>query len=323
MKGREALRVLAEASSAQWGMVTTAQVAALGVSRLDLARLADSGQLIRLTHGVYRDTGAPADEFEALRAAWLSTDPRRTAAERLADDERGTVVSGPSAAWLHGIGDLSADRHEFTTPQRRQSQRAELRFRQRELAAQDVTIIDGLPVTGMERTVADLVEDRQDLSLVADVLRDAARKRSLDYRHLDDLLVPLAARRGFRKGDGAALRMRLMELAGIDALSVAKRISRTDLGPLVAAAAWPDFNKLIAAQMPNIDMSKFVTTNVTLPKVDMSKAIVASAMSNLDFSRFITHLVPKIDVSNVITADFLKAVEAAQVAAREADAPNG
>ena len=111
---------------------------------------------------------------------------------------------------------------------RRQSQRAEIRYRQRQLDSADVTIVNGLPVTTLERTVADLVEARTDLSLVADALGDAARMRQLDLNRLAELLAPLAARTGFRKDDGEALLARLMEFAGLDAAATAKRIAADD-----------------------------------------------------------------------------------------------
>ena len=56
-----------------------------------------------------------------------------------------------------------------------------------------MTITHGLPVTTIERTVTDLVEARTDLSLVADVVRDAAQTRRLDTNRLKELLGPLAA----------------------------------------------------------------------------------------------------------------------------------
>lgn len=217
-------------------MITTAQAGARGVSRLDLARLAGSGDLVRLAHGVYRDAGAPADEYEDLRAAWLSTDPARSAEARLRDEPASVVVTGASAAWLHRAGELLADRHEFTTPVRRQSQRAEIRYRQRQLGPVDVTIVSGLPVTTLERTVADLVGSRTDLSLVADVLSDAARMSRLDLDRLAALLAPLSARNGLRRGDGEALLGRLVEIAGLDLASLAREIaSSPQLGALVTA----------------------------------------------------------------------------------------
>lgn len=235
MNARDALRELAGLSVSQWGMATTAQATARGLSRVDLARLAGSGDLIRLAHGVYRDAGAPSDEYEDLRAAWLSTDPTRLAEARLDDGAAGVVVSGASAAWLHQIGELGADRHEFTAPVRRQSQRPEILYRQRQLDPAEVTIVGGLPVTTPERTIADLVEARTDLSLVADALGDAARTSHLDLERLAELLAPLAARNGFRKDDGDALLARLMELAGLDAAATAKRIATdNELAALVS-----------------------------------------------------------------------------------------
>jgi hypothetical protein len=224
-------------------MVTTAQAAEHGVQRLDLSRLARAGHLERLAHGVYRDAGAPSDEYQSLRAAWLAADPSRTAEARLRDLTGGIVVMGESAATLHGVGDLPADRHELSSPTRRQTQRPDVSFRQRQLEPADVTIAHGLPVTTIERTIADLVEARTDLSLVADVLRDGARARNLDTDHLADLLGPLAARNGHRKDDGTALLERLTALAGLDEASLAEAIGASEtLSALVAANSLARFD---------------------------------------------------------------------------------
>ena len=156
---------------------------------------------------------------------------------RIKDLANGVVVAGESAADLHGIGDFRALRHEFVSPARRQSQRSAIRYRQRTLDPGDVTLVDGLPVMTMERTIADLIEEVGDLSLVADALRDASRKRDLDLERLRSLLAPLAQRNGLKKGDGAALLDRLMEIAGIDSEAVARRVAAdASLGSRVAAS---------------------------------------------------------------------------------------
>ena len=90
----------------------------------------------------------------------------------------------------------------------------------------------GLPATTRERTIADLVEDRQDLSTVADALRDATRQSALDIERLTELLAPLARRNGCAAGDGAALLEKLARSAGIDEDSWARRIAEN--GPLMA-----------------------------------------------------------------------------------------
>jgi len=121
------------------------------------------------------------------------------------------------------------------------------------LNPRDVTLVEGLPVMTMERTISDLIEDVGDLSLVADALRDASRRRDLNLERLRTLLSPLAHRNGLRKGDGAALLDRLMEIAGIDPEAVARRVAAdASLGSRVAAS--------YVKGLSNEDIARLVTT---------------------------------------------------------------
>lgn len=233
MRTVDALRVLAELSASQWGLFTAAQARLFGVPRLDVARLAEAGHLERLAHGVYKAVGAPGDEFEDLRAVWLSTDPSRLASDRLGDAEYAVVVSGPSAAWLHGVGDLRPEPFEFTAATRRQSQRNELHYRVRALAATQIEIVQGLPATTLERTVADLLEARTDLSLMRQVIADAVHRRELNMDELAEQLGPASARYGFARNDGAAFLEALLVSAGVDVDSRAKALLETPLGHAV------------------------------------------------------------------------------------------
>lgn len=306
MKSEDALRVLAEITASQWGMVTSAQASMHGVTRLDLSRLAAAGHLKRLTHGVYIDSGAPSDQFDDLRAAWLSTEPKVMGEARIKNRENGVVVASTSAARLHDIGDLWADRHEFVSTKRRQSQRDEIRYRQRNLDQADVTLIDGLPTMTMERTITDLVEDVGDLSLVADALRDASLTRSLDLARLRELLGSMAERNGFKKGDGSALLNRLQEIAGIDLATVARRVAaNTSLGPLVAAnylgnLSKAGFDRLVMAPemqeaMRSIQESIAATLHNTLsPQVAALQPTIESLHANLVKSLGMDALVQKI-----------------------------
>ena len=194
--------MLAEITAYQWGMVTSAQAGAQGVTRLNLSRLAADGLLDRVMHGVYKMTSAPSDSLDPLRAAWLSTHPERLAYERRATDPNAVVIAGASAAHIHGIGDLWDERFDFISPVRRQTQRSEIRYRRRVLDTRDVSTVDGLPVLSVTATIADLAETVGDLSLVADALRDARRAHNLDTTRLSDLLDP-------------ATMTRLSELAGV------------------------------------------------------------------------------------------------------------
>lgn len=298
MKSREALRVLAEVSESQWGMVTSAQARARGVSHMNLTRLTESGDLIRLSHGVYRDAGAPSGQYEELRAAWLATEPASLAYERLSQRPESGVVSGESAARLHNMGDLRAMQSEFTTPTRKQTQRADVRYRTRVLPKQDITVREGLPTTTRERTIADLVEERNDLSIVGNALRDASRQSRLDVDRLTELLSPLAERNGHRKGDGDALLAELMRIAGINQESIAKQI-----------ASIPSLGGLIAVQylenLPKIDVTPILDSfaeqmAVALPRYRYDKQLraIATAMSEA-LSRIV---MPTLPDTNALTA---------------------
>lgn len=256
MKARSALRALAEVTAYQWGMVTSAQASMHGVTRLDLSRLASEGLLERLAHGVYKDAGAPGDQFDDLRAAWLSTVPKQLAYERSKNPTGDVVFAGASAARLHGIGDLWDRRHDFIAPTRRQSQRAQIRYRQRALDPRDITIVEGLPTLTLEATIADLFNAEADLRHIADTLRDAARTRRLDLAQLEELLAPYAARNGLRKGDGAGLLRHLMELAGLDVDSLARVLARSPTYSTLAEVA-----KLIG----NVDAFIGTTTKADVP----------------------------------------------------------
>ena len=216
MKMAAVLRVLAGITAQQWGLVTSAQASLHGVTRLNLSRLTESGHLERLAHGIYRNAGTPSTPFTDLQTAWLSTDPKLLAEQRLRDRAAGVVVAGASAARLHDIGTRWATHLEFVCSQRCQSQRPEIRYRQRNLDPRDVTLVHGLPTMTIERTIADLVEEAGELSLVSDTLRSAALTHNLDLARLRELLAPLAGRNGLKKNDGGMLLCRLLQLAGID-----------------------------------------------------------------------------------------------------------
>lgn len=289
MKMEAGIRALAEVTAYQDGMVTSAQARELAVDRLTLARLADAAHLVRLAHGVYRDAGAPSGEHDDLRAAWLSTEPQRLAEERLRDSPVKVVIAGESATMLHQIGDFYASRHEFVVAERRQTQRPEIRYRRRELDPADITVVEGMPVMTIERTIADLVEERQDLSLVADALRDATHLRNLDLDHLRELLDPLAHRNGHARGDGDALLNQLMRIAAIDNVTKARRIAADpELGPRVVWSFLERIQPNIAFATPEV-ASAFQELSGQLaslaPHVNLPPLV--SSASVFDFSQYV------------------------------------
>jgi predicted transcriptional regulator of viral defense system len=211
MKAVEIDLILGDLSAGQWGMLTATQARVRGVSRSNLAHREHDGRLERLAHGVYRQASAPASPLDDVRAAWLSTDPAKLAHERVGYTD--TVLGSAAAALVHGIGDIDPRPYRILTRDRRQTQRQEILYSQRQLDPEDVTTREGMPVTTVERTIADLLRDYGDVSLVADALRDAARVRDLDHERLAKLLAPLAHRYGHPAGHGDELLERLLQAA--------------------------------------------------------------------------------------------------------------
>jgi hypothetical protein len=215
MQATHAAVALAELASGQWGLLTTPQAEHVGVSRVQLSRLTQAGLLHRLSHGIYALRGAETSEHLEVRAAWLALDPTRMASDRLKDGPTGAVASHTSAADLYGFGDLDADHHEFIVPARKQTRRPDLRLHLGSLRDDEITLIDGLPVTKPARIVIDLLTTGHDGEHVAGVLAGAIRARAIDVSQLAPCLAPFAARLGFAAHDWQGLLDHLLELGGV------------------------------------------------------------------------------------------------------------
>ena len=146
------LGVLAER---RWGMFTTAQAEAVGVSRKQLVRMTASGVLERLTQGVYRMAGSPPQDHENIYATWLAlggatSRPTETGAPAL-------VAAGVTAAVVHDIGDFFLDGIDFIVGSRKTTRLPDVRLRIRPLTPADTTSVNGLPTLTIERTITDLL----------------------------------------------------------------------------------------------------------------------------------------------------------------------
>ncbi|QGU08748.1 hypothetical protein COCCU_14290 (plasmid) [Corynebacterium occultum] len=175
--------------SSQWGLITSAQARDLGVDRLWLSRMRARGRLQRIRHGVYAVPSARFGPWQDLQAAWLATEASSPAENRV-EAEDPVVVSHVSAAGVHGLGDLLAARHEFSSPARRQTTQQDLRFHRCEVPAGDITWVEGLPVTSVARTVGDLAAQAIDFDHLATVVRDAVEDHHVSTDELAERLFP-------------------------------------------------------------------------------------------------------------------------------------
>jgi hypothetical protein len=188
----EAVRVLEEYAAAQHGYVTRAQAARVRVGDVLLLRLVADGYLERWEHGIYRFRGSPDLLWAGVWVAWLRLDPEHDAVERARHPTE--IARGPTAASVYAIGDLQPEPYEFWTVSRRRVRRPEVRLRTGRLPDEDIAVVEGLPVTTPERTVADMVADGYDLGHVRDTIRDGIHGRLLDRSGLPERLGTVLTR---------------------------------------------------------------------------------------------------------------------------------
>jgi hypothetical protein len=196
MKRAEALVTLGELATGQHGLITSAQAKDLGVDGVTLLRLREAALLENVGWGVYRLPGAAVPSHLDIRVAWLRLDPAQPAWNR---DGRGTkdgVVSHRSACLLHELGDIPAPKIELTVPGRLTTREpwVELHQASGPIDPVDIVVVDGLPVTSVERTVVDLLEDGADAGHVGGVIADAEHRRLVDLDALAPRVERFAAR---------------------------------------------------------------------------------------------------------------------------------
>jgi predicted transcriptional regulator of viral defense system len=244
MSQLEHIAKLTEIASSQWGLFTTAQAKRVGVERVQLSRLADRKMIERHAFGVYRISGAPASRFVDIQVAWLSTDPNKLAEERLAERQNSVVVGGHTAAYLYDAGSLWPTPYLFITPIRRQTQRPEIVFRKRDLAERDIVVIDGIPVTSPEYTIAMLAAEGEDASHIAEVVYAMSKTHTVDKDYLEQLVSPYAKRYGYQNRDGKAFVQYLFQGA---TLSIAKSFAESFQESVEALIGSPVMERLSRA----------------------------------------------------------------------------
>ena len=163
------LRALKDVSTSQWGIVTTALAEKVGVSRLALSRMADRGELQRISHGIYRLTDTPVEDNDSLIVTWISTDPTVPAVNRR--EEPKIIVGGMTAAYLWGCASVLEQPYQFYSKVRKQTQHKELVYHQKNFSADDVRLIDGMPVARVEFVIADLIHRDDCFAQLAEVLK--------------------------------------------------------------------------------------------------------------------------------------------------------
>jgi predicted transcriptional regulator of viral defense system len=178
-------RALAELAGRQWGVVSLAQLRALGIGARAVQLRAETGRLRRVHRGVYAVGGAVVPR----EGRWL--------AAVLACGE-GAVLSHVSAAVHWNLLQYDAPRPEVTAPASRRGVPGIRLHRSRSLDAQDTTNHQGIPITTVHRTLLDIAAQVPDHHLER-ALAQTERLQLYDHTAITDTIARANGHRGTKR----------------------------------------------------------------------------------------------------------------------------
>lgn len=153
------------------GLFTSEQARHSGFTDSVLTRLAQRGRIERTARGVYRIPYIPINRFSQYHEAVLWARSHR-GPERVA-------LSHDTALALYGISDANPAAIKLTVPKsarlRRNSPKSIVVHRD-ELSADEIVLVEGLPVTTIPRTVTDLLKTGGRLDFVTQAVKEARRE---------------------------------------------------------------------------------------------------------------------------------------------------
>lgn len=153
------------------GLFTSEQARDSGFTDSVLSRLAQRGRIERTARGVYRIPYVPINRFSQYREAVLWAQAHR--------GPHTVALSHETALAVYGISDANPAAIHLTLPKsarlRRESPKSVV-VHHAELSGQEFTVIEGLPVTSIARTITDLMYAGGRLDLIGQAITDARRE---------------------------------------------------------------------------------------------------------------------------------------------------
>lgn len=178
-------RAIEALATRQHGVVSRRQLLDLGLSADAIGRRHSRRELIRLHQGVYAVGHRRLDSHARDLAAVLACGP-------------GAVLSHRSAGRRHGLLRSASARIEVSVPRGRGPRNGIVVHRPRVLRAEDRTVVEGIPLTSVARTVVDLAGGL-DRSGLERVLGAADRAQLLDVVAIERTLEGLPRAGGRRR----------------------------------------------------------------------------------------------------------------------------
>ena len=130
-------------AESQGGYITTWQAHQAGFSDERLSYYAKNGLFSRIRRGIYRLTRFPISPFEDLIVAWLRIGPD-------------SAISHESALALYDLTGVIPSEVHVTVPRTASRRRNDIRLHPSRITPTEITTRDGLPVTMVTRTIADV-----------------------------------------------------------------------------------------------------------------------------------------------------------------------
>lgn len=163
-------------------MVSVAQLAALGVTKDVVGRWVVSERLYRLHRGVYAVGHQALTRNARFLAAVYACGPGALLSHRCAGAVEGLIASSPTLV-------------DVTTPRGRKPRAGIALHCSRSIHEDDRTILDGIPVTSIARTLVDLADVLSEQRL-AKALHRAEVLRVFDLTKVEEALARVPGRKG-------------------------------------------------------------------------------------------------------------------------------
>lgn len=163
------------------GYFTAKQAREAGFSWERLSYYVDRKKFERIARGIYRLIHFPTSRFEDLYAALLKAGPE-------------AVISHDSALAVYDLSDVLPSRVHVTIPRTGSRRRRGLRLHTQQLDPADVVKREGLRVTSVPRTIADVATSGLSEEQVLQAIEEALELGLTD----EDALRKMADRRGGR-----------------------------------------------------------------------------------------------------------------------------
>ena len=157
------------------GLLTSKQARAQGIQDSVLVRLAQRGQLERMSRGVYRIAHFPADRLAQYREAVLWA--------QASQGPELIALSHETALLLYGVSDVNPARVHLTVPRSARMRREQpewIMIHRADLTSQEISQHEGMPVTSIERSVIDVFSTTNRIDIARQAISDALREGLLN-----------------------------------------------------------------------------------------------------------------------------------------------